>query len=401
MNGIRVVEVAAWTYVPMAGGVLAEWGADVIKVEHPETGDPQRGLVTSGLVPGGGNVAFVVEHPNRGKRSIGLDIGTEEGREILLQLVAKADVFLTSFLPKARAKLRIDPDDIRAVRPNIIYVRGTAAGARGPEAYRGGYDASTFWARGGSADTVQTSDMPYPPTQPGGAYGDTIGGLTIAGGVAAALLHRERTGEALTLDCSLLSVGMWATAYSIAGAAAFGLDRLPVQPREEAPNPIVNTYRTSDNRFLALVMLQSDRYWPELMHKAGRPDLVDDPRFKDAAARGANKQECIAVLDTVFASKTFDEWKALLADVEGIWAPVQTVSEVVEDPQAIANGYVRDVVAQDGSTFKLVATPVQFDETPPDIVRAPGHGEHTDAILDELGLDMDQIIELKITGAVL
>jgi crotonobetainyl-CoA:carnitine CoA-transferase CaiB-like acyl-CoA transferase len=137
------------------------------------------------------------------------------------------------------------------------------------------------------------------------------------------------------------------------------------------------------------------------MGKAGRPDLVDDPRFKDAAARATNKLECIGVLDALFAGKTFDEWKALLADVEGIWAPVQTVSEVVEDPQVVANGYVRDVVAQDGSTFKLVATPVQFDESPPNIVRAPAHGEHTDAILDELGLDMDQIIDLKIKGAVL
>jgi crotonobetainyl-CoA:carnitine CoA-transferase CaiB-like acyl-CoA transferase len=401
MSGIRVVEVAAWTYVPMAGGVLAEWGADVIKVEHPESGDPQRGLVTSGLIPGGGNVSFTVEHPNRGKRSIGLDIGSVEGRELLMQLVAGADVFLTSFLPKARAKLRIDADDIRAVNPDIIYVRGTAAGHRGPEAHRGGYDASTFWARGGSADTIQTSDMAYPPTQPGGAYGDTIGGLTIAGGIAAALLHRERTAEALTLDCSLLGVGMWATAYSISGAAVFGLDRLPVPRRQEAPNPIVNTYRTSDDRFISLVMLQSDRYWPELVQKAGRPKLVDDPRFKDAAARDANKSECIAVLDELFGSKTFEEWKAILADVEGIWAPVQTVSEVARDPQAVANDYVRDVVAEDGSTFKLVATPVQFNETPADIRRAPAHGEHTDAILAELGLDMDRIIELKINGAVL
>src|SRR5205823_2785068 len=150
MNGIRVVEVAAWTYVPMAGGVLAEWGADVIKIEHPESGDPQRGLVTSGLIPGGGNVAFVVEHPNRGKRSVGLDIASEEGRDLLMKLVATSDVFLTNFLPTTRKKLRLEVDDIRSVNPRTIYVRGTGNGPRGPESHRGGYDNCTFWARGGS-----------------------------------------------------------------------------------------------------------------------------------------------------------------------------------------------------------------------------------------------------------
>jgi crotonobetainyl-CoA:carnitine CoA-transferase CaiB-like acyl-CoA transferase len=401
MSGIRILEVAAWTYVPMAGGVLAEWGADVIKVEHPESGDPQRGLASSGLIPGGGRISFTVEHPNRGKRSVGLDLASEDGREVLMKLVATSDVFLTNFLPSARKKLRIDPDDIRAVNPNIIYVRGTATGSRGPEAHRGGYDNSTFWARGGSADTVMTSAMEYPPTQPGGAYGDTLGGMTLAGGISAALLHRERTGEAVIVDCSLLAVGLWATAYTIAGAAALDRDRLPAPERETAPNPIVNTYRTSDNRFVTLVMLQSDRYWPELMEKVGRPELITDPRFADMTARGKNNAECIAVLDEIFATRTLEEWKKVLLDVEGIWAPVQTPREVLSDPQVVANDYVADVAADDGSTFKLVATPVQFDEKPSTVTRAPGHGEHTDAVLEELGLDMEQILDLKIKGAVL
>jgi len=401
MSGIRVLEVASWTYVPMAGGVMAEWGADVIKVEHPEGGDPQRGLVTSGLVPAGGKVAFVVEHPNRGKRSIGLDIGTEEGHALLLQMAATCDVFLTNFLPQTRQRLRIEVDDIRAANPQIIYVRGSGNGPRGPERHRGGYDGCTFWARGGSADTIMTAAMEYPPSQPGGAYGDTMGGLAIAGGIAGALLHRERTGEVVTVDCSLLAVGMWATAYSIAGVAAFDRDRLPVALREEAPNPLVNTYRTSDNRFVSLVMLQSDRYWPELMEKVGRPDLVNDPRFADSAARGRNNTECVGMLDEIFGARTFVEWKALLAEVEGIWSPVQTPAEVIDDPQVVANEYVRDVLSDDGSTFKLVAAPLQFNEEPAEITRAPRHGEHTDELLQEIGLDMDTIMDLKIAGAVL
>jgi crotonobetainyl-CoA:carnitine CoA-transferase CaiB-like acyl-CoA transferase len=400
MSGIRVLEVASWVYVPMAGGVLAEWGADVVKIEHPEGGDPQRGLISSGLMPGGGAVNFAVEHPNRNKRSVAIDIGTEEGRDVLLKLAETSDVFLTSFLPAARRKLRIDVDDIRAVNPSIIYVRGSGNGQRGPEAERGGYDGCTYWARGGSMDIATPGGVEYPVGQPGGAYGDTLGGGTIAGGISAALFHRERTGEALTVDCSLLGMGAWATAFSIAMCSAFGIDQFPKGARNQMSNPLVSCYKTSDGRFLMLVMLQSDRYWPELMTKVGRPELVDDPRFVDATARAQNRVECIAILDEIFAGRTFVEWKALLNDVEGVWSPVQTPREVWEDPQVIANGIVQDVTVGDGS-LKLVAAPLQFNETPSVLTRAPDHGEHTDDVLLELGFDMDQILDLKIKGAIL
>jgi crotonobetainyl-CoA:carnitine CoA-transferase CaiB-like acyl-CoA transferase len=401
MQGIRVLEVASWTYVPMAGGVLAEWGADVIKVEHPDSGDPQRGLISGGLFSKAATFNFTFEHPNRGKRSVGLDIGVDEGRDVLLKLAATADVFLTNFLPPARRRLKIEVDDIRAVNPNIIYVRGSGNGNRGPEADRGGYDLCTFWHRGGSGDTATPPGVAYPINQPGGAYGDTMGGLSIAGGIAAALLHRERTGEALVIDCSLIAMGAWATAFTIAGVAAFGLERFPLEPRERMGNPLVNAFRTSDGRFLSLVLLQSDRYWAELIEVMGRPELGNDPRFVDSTARADNREACVAVLDEIFATRTFEEWKSILANIEGIWAPVQTAREVIDDPQVIANGYVRDVTAEDGSTFKLVATPLQFNEAAPDVVRAPTHGEHTDAILLEAGLDMDQIMDLKVKGAVL
>jgi crotonobetainyl-CoA:carnitine CoA-transferase CaiB-like acyl-CoA transferase len=402
MSGIRVLELASWTYVPMAGGVLAEWGADVIKVENPQGGgDPQRALARSGLVPSGGTVSFVVEHPNRGKRSVGLDITSPQGRELLMKLAASSDVFLTNFLPQTRKRLRIEVEDLRSVNPSIIYVRGSGNGQRGPESHRGGYDGCTFWARGGSADTIMTPTMEYPPSQPGGAYGDTMGGLTIAGGIAGALLYRERTGEALTVDCSLLAMGMWATAYTIAGAAACDRDRLPAGMRSEAPNPIVNTYRTSDDRFVSLIMLESDRYWADLMEKVGRPELIADPRFADNGARGRNNKECIVLLDEIFGSRTLEEWKVVLSDVKGVWSPVSTPREVIEDPQVVANDYVRDVAAEDGSTFKLVAVPLQFNETPSEIERAPKHGEHTDQVLQEIGLKAEEIASLKMKGAVL
>ncbi len=402
MDGVRVLEVAAWTYVPSAGAVLAEWGADVIKIEHPESGDPQRGLVSSGLVPSGpGGVNHMIELPNRGKRSVAIDLRTDEGHDLLMQLAAESDVFLTNFLPPARKALRLEVDDVRAANPRIVYVRGSGQGQRGPEADRGGYDGCSFWARA-VADIATPAGLEWPIAQPGPAFGDLIGGAMIAGGISAALYHRERTGEALVVDNSLLATALWATSASMLAAGLFGIGKMPSFDRLQVPNPIVNTYRTSDGRFLSLIMLQADRYWPEFVTKIGHPELVDDERFADAAARAENRRECVEMLDTIFATRTFDEWRALLMDVEGVWAPVETPGELLEDPQVLANGYVREVVAQSGTTFRMVPSPLQFDGTPPDLTRAPDHGEHTDEVLGELlGLDTEQLLDLKLKGAIL
>ena len=401
MKGIRVVEVAGWTYVPIAGTVLAEWGADVLKIEHPETGDPQRGLVNSGLVPTGpGGINHMMELPNRGKRSVGLNLKTEEGYALLLKLAATADVFLTNFRPQARAKLKIDVEDIRAVNPNIIYVRGSANGQRGPESERGGYDNSNFWGRGGSAD-ILTVPGEYPTSQPGPGYGDVIGGLTIAGGISAALFHRERTGEAVTVDNSLLANGVWATGATVLAAGLFGFSRMPRGDRTMMPNPLVNNYKTKDDRFMSLIMLESDRFWADLVTKIGHPELADDPRFADSVARAQNCQACCIALDEIFATRTLEEWTPIMNTVDGVWAPVQTADELLVDPQVVANGYIREVTSAGGTTFKMVASPLQFDEQPPDLTRAPDHGEHTDEVLGELGLEMDAILDLKLKGAVL
>jgi crotonobetainyl-CoA:carnitine CoA-transferase CaiB-like acyl-CoA transferase len=402
MDGVRVLEVAAWTYVPSAGAVLAEWGADVIKIEHPESGDPQRGLVSSGLVPSGpGGVNHMIELPNRGKRSVAIDLHTDEGHDVLMRLAAESDVFLTNFLPPARKGLRLEVDDVRAANPRIIYVRGSGQGQRGPEAERGGYDGCSFWARA-VADIATPAGLEWPIGQPGPAFGDLIGGAMIAGGISAALYHRERTGEALVVDNSLLATALWATSASVLAAGLFGLSKMPSFDRHEVPNPIVNTYRTGDGRFLSLIMLQSDRYWAEFVTKIGHPELVDDERFANAAARAENRRACVETLDEIFATRDFDEWRRVLMDVEGVWAPVETAGELLEDPQVVDNGYVREVVAQSGTTFRMVPSPLQFDEAPPDLTRAPDHGEHTDEVLQELlGLDTDQLLELKVKGAIL
>jgi crotonobetainyl-CoA:carnitine CoA-transferase CaiB-like acyl-CoA transferase len=400
MQGVRVLEVAAWTYVPSAGAVLAEWGADVLKIEHPEYGDPQRGLVTSGLVQATSTVNTMVELPNRGKRSVAVDLGRPEGRQVLLDLAATSDVFLTNFLPSARSKLGIELEDLRAANPDIIYVRGSGHGQRGPERDRGGFDGSTFWARS-IADISTAPDDVWPARQPGPAFGDLIGGMTIAGGIAAALFHRERTGRATVVDNSLMSNAMWATGATLLGAGVNGFYNPPMPDRYDVPNPVVNTYRTADARFLSLIFLQSDRYWSEFVIKSGRSDLATDERFDSADARFRNRRACVEELEALFASKTFEEWRAVLADIEGVWAPVLRANEVLDDPQVRANGYLREITLEDGTSFEIVAGPLQFDEQPPELTRAPDHGEHTDEVLLELGYNMERIIELKVGGAIL
>ena len=401
LAGFRVVEVAAWTFVPAAGAVLSDWGADVIKVEHPIGGDPQRGLISMGLVPGGpGAVNYIIEQPNRGKRSIGLDISTDDGRALLYKLVETSDVFLTSFLPDTLDKLKIDVDSIRAVNPDIVYARGTGQGPHGPDRGKGGYDGATYWARGAVANALTPGDSEWPVGgRPG--FGDLAGGMAIAGGIAAGLLQRATSGVAPIVDVSLLGLAMWQLSPDIVASGLYGGDPMPKFDRSSSPNPLVGNYKTSDGRIITLMMLQSDRFWPDFCQHIGRPDLITDSRFIDGAARYTNGKECVAVIDEVFASRTFEEWKQALATLSGVWAPGQMSSELVDDVQVKANGYLSRVDRADGKSYDLVANPVQMDETADQLVPAPEHGQHTEEILLELGLDWDQIIAHKDSGAVL
>jgi crotonobetainyl-CoA:carnitine CoA-transferase CaiB-like acyl-CoA transferase len=399
LSGIRVVELAAWTFVPAAGAVLADWGADVIKIEHPETGDPQRGLINSGIVAGAGGVNHFIEQPNRGKRSIGLDTSSPEGLELLMTLIETADVFLTNLLPDSRRRMGIDVDQVRARNPKIIYARGHGYGSKGEEAARGGYDLAAYWARGGIGMGYATDNGSYPPLQLP-AFGDVYGGLTIAAGIAGALVKRERTGEPSVVDVSLLSAAIWQLGPDIVGAGVTGQDR-PKFQLEEMPNPAVNMYETRDGRFVAFVLLQADRFWADFCTRLGRPDLISDERFATAPVRFENRKECIAELRATFAAEDLAHWEKSFAGFDGVWDVMRTAREIHDDPQVVANGYLPRVTDANGNEFALAGSPVQFDETPLALRCAPGHGEHTDAILADLGYDEDQIIDFKIKSVVL
>ena len=404
LDGIRVIEVAIWWFVPAAGGILADWGAEVIKVEHPETGDPQRALFTSGLVPDTGGVNFMMEQSNRGKQSIGIDLATDGGLEVLYDLVKDAEVFLTNFLAPARKRLKIDVDDIKAVNPAIVYARGTGQGPEGPDADKGGYDAASFWSRGGIAHAITPAGAESPVMQKA-AFGDSIGAMTIAGGIAAGLLQKERTGEGPVVDISLLGTAMWVLGPDIVSSKLLeGAGRgsgLPSFTRKSMFNPLVNPYQTKDGRWLLLNMLQADLFWADVCTHLGREDLIDDERFADGASRFENREACIAIFDEEFAQFTLEEWKEKLDTMDGVWAPMQSALELHDDPQAIANGYLPRLTTPEGVDFALVASPVQFDQVSPELRTAPEHGQHTEEILLGRGMDWEQLATLKDDGSIL
>lgn len=394
LDGIRVIEVAHFAYVPSAAAVLGDWGADVVKIENPHSGDPMRGVTIGGIPPGTSGFTFMWELSNRNKRSVGIDLSTEAGRDLLLDLVAEADVFITSFLPGVRAKLRIDEADIRERNPQIVYAVGSGQGARGAEADMGGFDQTSYWYRAGVASAL-VAPGERPPDLPGAGFGDVSSGMALAGGIAAALVRRERTGLGTRVDGSLLAMGMWAMQPSIVATGLTGDAEFRFQSRLETSNPLVNTYRTSDGRFIGLCVIHADKHWPELCHALGRPDLVSDERFVDATARDRNSAACVTALDEIFAGGDLDHWIRILGSQGAQWAVIQRVSDLHDDPQVSSNGYLQHVDYGGGRAIDLVVAPVQHDGRPAMLSPAPELGANTEDVLLGLGIDWDTIIELK------
>lgn len=403
MKGVRVLEVAQFTFVPAAGAILADWGADVIKVEHPIRGDMQRGFINMGGVEIDPARHPLMEHPNRGKRSIGIDVSTPEGQTVLYELARTADVFLTNFLPSVRKKHRFDVEHIRAVNPQIIYARGSAYGDKGPEREIGGYDGTAFWTRSGVGHSVTPAGIDGVIGQGSPAFGDSIGGMNIAGGISAALLHRERTGMALEVDVSLLSSAWWAAGANIAQGIEKGvIARSPMPDASGAQkNPFMGNYRTSDGRFINLCMPSPTGFIRDAFEHLGIAEAADDPRFADVYALMENACPASEMIKAAFAGQPFAYWYEHLKTMKGQWAPFQSLLELANDEQALANDMLVEVEGGDGGApFKVVRGPVQFNHERVTTTRAPRASEHTELVLLELGMAWERIEELKTAGAI-
>lgn len=403
MKGVRVLEVAQFVFVPAAGAVLADWGADVIKVEHPVRGDAQRGARSIGGMTFDPVANPMMQHPNRGKRSVAIDVSTPEGQDLIYRLAKDADVFLTNYLPAARQKLKIDLEHIRAANPKIIYARGSGYGDKGPDRDRGGYDMTAFWIHSGVAQAMTPEEFDVPLQMGVGGMGDSMSGMNLAGGIAGALFHRERTGEPSEVDVSLLSSAMWMSGAVIAPYLHGGaMTRIGLPKVGGAPvNPFMGHFQTSDGRIISLFILVPDPLIRDTFEHLGLTAAANDPRYANSAGLRAHSAEISDLVAHAFASQSFDYWREHLKTMKGQWAAAQTFLDLGEDEQALANDAFFAVEPVDGSApVRVVRGPVQFDHASVQTTRAPEHSEHTEAVLLELGLEWDHIERLKAAGAI-
>ncbi len=396
MTGVKVVELGVWVAGPAAAGILADWGADVVKIEPPG-GDPAR-LFRQML---GGDLPTnpVFELDNRSKRSIAVDLSQDAGRRVADRLIAGADVFVTNIRPAALERLGLDPDSLRRRHPRLVYAIITGYGLNGPEADRPAFDIAAFWARGGVAASLTPPGRELPFQR--GGMGDHSAGMSAAAAISAALFNRERTGRGDVVSTSLLRQGAYTMGFDVNVALMWGLP-IHIGTRDSAASPTLNNYSAGDGRRFWIVGLEGDRHWPPLARVVGRAEWLTDERFATASSRRRNSRELTAMLDEIFAGRPLAEWAEVFAtEPDFFWAPVQTIEELIGDPQFAAAGGLVEVPDETG-TLTMVATPADFRDHPANPrFRAPQVGEHSAGVLSELGYppeEIEALLRARVVG---
>jgi len=400
LEGIRVVETAVVYAGPMAGRLLADWGADVIKVEHPIRGD----LARSESAKRGGktivsDINYRLENFNRNKRAITLDLSQDGGREIIYKLLENADVFLSNFRPRELEKFKLEYNTLSQLNPRLVYASVTGYGRKGPDRDLPGYEFTSFFPRSGMLHLFQLPNTP--PVQPPLGLGDNVTAMALVSGIMAALFIREKTGVGQEVDVSLFQTGVHALSLHVAGSLVTGEDLRQVD-RKDITNALVNPYQTKDKRWLFLGISQQDLYWSRFCQAIEREDLENDPRFASFEPRIENHVALFHIMEEVFLSKTLEEWKVRLTEADLPWSPVQNFPEVTADPQAKANDFF---VSYDHPTYGHiggVANPIQLSKAPATMrMPAPELGQHTEEVLLELSYSWDDIIRFKEQGVIL
>jgi crotonobetainyl-CoA:carnitine CoA-transferase CaiB-like acyl-CoA transferase len=397
LAGLKVLDVGTFIFGPAATTVLADFGADVIKVESPGIGDPYRYLyLMPPFPPCDDNYGWVLT--GRNKRSIALNLKDVAAREVLRKLVADADVLVTNYHPSVLSALGMTYDEIAPLNPRLIYAHATGYGEKGPEAEKPGYDATAWWARSGLMDLVREAGAEPALSMPG--MGDHPAAMALLSGILLALYQRDRTGKGTKVSSSLMANGVWSNAF-LAQAVLCGVKSAPAISRKTTPNALANRYRTRDDRWIFLAMIQENKDWPRFPAAIGRPDLLTDPRFATAEARHANSVELVAVLDEVFASRDLADWRRALDAHQITFGNVATVREIADDAQMAANGVFTSALSPRGGELRTIDSPVWLDGARKVRTRpAPGLGEHTDEVLAALGYDAESIRSLRERKAI-
>ena len=395
LDGIVVLDWTIWQQGPVCGAMLADMGAHVIKIEQRGTGDPGRWLLAAGGQSTADKPNWYFEANNRNKQSITLDLKKSEAIEVVHALVEKADVFVQNFRKGVAGRNRMDYATLKKINPKLIYASATGYGPEGPDSAEPSFDHLGL-ARSGIMNAAGEPDMP--PLGIAGGIADQMGAIMMAYGVMTALVARERHGIGQEVNASHLGSMAYLQGLSLSMKLMAGI-AMPRSFRARSFNPLWNHYRCADDQWIALAMLQADRYWPDVARLIGRPELEKDPQYETMAARSANAEACIAILDEAFAKRPRAEWVKLFREDESdlIYTIVNTVDDLPEDPQVLANDYITELDHPQHGPTKMVGIPVGLSETPGSVREpAPELGQHTEMVLmDLLGWDWDRISALR------